>query len=74
MPTEGLRQVLLFLGLAIAICAVVLYAYTRCPRSTLLLLACSSIAVVWLLSLPIHTKSSIRRDGGRCRVIALRLG
>ena len=48
---EGLRQVLLFLGLAIAICAVVLYAYTRCLRSTLLLLACSSIAVVWLLGL-----------------------
>ncbi len=48
---EGLRQVLLFLGLAIAICAVVLYAYTRCIRSTLLLLACSSIAVVWLLGL-----------------------
>ncbi len=48
---EGLRQVLLFLGLAIAICAAVLYAYTRCLRSTLLLLACSSIAVVWLLGL-----------------------
>ena len=48
---EGLRQVLLFLGLAIAICAVVLYAYTRCIRSTLLLLACSSVAVVWLLGL-----------------------
>ena len=48
---EGLRQVLMFLGLAIAICAVVLYAYTRCIRSTLLLLACSSIAVVWLLGL-----------------------
>ncbi len=47
----GLRQVLLFLGLAIAICAVVLYGYTRCIRSTLLLLACSSIAVVWLLGL-----------------------
>ncbi len=48
---EGLRQVLLFLGLAIVVCAVVLYAYTRCLRSTLLLLACSSIAVVWLLGL-----------------------
>jgi len=48
---EGLRQVLLFLGLAIVVCAAVLYAYTRCIRSTLLLLACSSIAVVWLLGL-----------------------
>jgi predicted RND superfamily exporter protein len=48
---EGLHQVLLFLGLSIAICAVVIYGYTRCIRSTLLLLACSSIAVVWLLGL-----------------------
>jgi len=48
---EGLRQVLLFLGLTIGICAIVLYGYTRCIRSTLLLLACSSIAVVWLLGL-----------------------
>ena len=48
---EGLRQVLLFLGLAIVICAVVIFSYTRCLRSTLLLLACSLVAVVWLLGL-----------------------
>lgn len=45
---EGLQQVLYFLVLTVAICAAVLYWYTRCVRSTLLLLLCSLIAVVWL--------------------------
>lgn len=48
---EGLRQVLLFFALAIAICTVVLYGYTRCLRSTTLVVACSLVAVVWLLGL-----------------------
>jgi len=47
----GLQQVLLFLALAIAICAAVLYWTTRCLRSTLLLVACSLVAVLWLLGL-----------------------
>jgi uncharacterized protein len=48
---DGLQQVLLFLALAIVICTAVLYWYTRCIRSTLLLVACSLVAVVWLLGL-----------------------
>ena len=44
----GLRVVLLFFAGAILICAGVLYGYTRCVRSTLLVVACSLIAVVWL--------------------------
>ncbi len=48
---EGLQQVLMFFGLALAICALVLFAYTRCSRSTALVVACSLIAVVWQLGL-----------------------
>ncbi|MCC6076753.1 RND family transporter [Pseudomonas sp. GCM10022188] len=48
---DGLRQVLLFFAAAIVICTGVLYWYTRCLRSTLLVVACSMIAVVWLLGL-----------------------
>ncbi len=48
---EGLRQVLVFFGVALVICAGVLWAYTRCVRSTLLVVACSLIAVVWQFGL-----------------------
>jgi predicted RND superfamily exporter protein len=44
---DGMRQVLGFFGLALAICAGVLFGYTRCVRSTLLVVACSLIAVLW---------------------------
>jgi uncharacterized protein len=48
---DGLRQVLIFFASAIAICAGVLYWYTRCLRSTVLVVLCSLVAVVWLLGL-----------------------
>ncbi len=48
---EGLRQVLVFFGVALVICAGVLWAYTRCVRSTALVVACSLIAVVWQFGL-----------------------
>ncbi|MCU7250894.1 efflux RND transporter permease subunit [Pseudomonas koreensis] len=48
---DGLRQVLLFFAVAIGICALVIYLYTRCWRSTLLVVLCSLVAVVWLLGL-----------------------
>ena len=48
---SGLVQVLLFFAVAIVICALVLYWYTRCVRSTLLVVTCSLTAVVWLLGL-----------------------
>jgi len=47
----GLQQVLLFFGLALLICAAVLYGYTRCARSTTLVVACSLVAVVWQFGL-----------------------
>jgi len=48
---EGLQQVLMFFGLALAICAAVLFGYTRCSRSTALVVACSVVAVVWQFGL-----------------------
>jgi predicted RND superfamily exporter protein len=48
---EGLRQMLGFFALALAITTGVLYAYTRCVRSTLLVVACSLIAVAWQFGL-----------------------
>nr|WP_069866795.1 MMPL family transporter [Pseudomonas humi] len=48
---DGLQQVLMFFAVAIAICTAVLYWYTRCFRSTLLVVICSVVAVVWLLGL-----------------------
>ncbi|HSW24741.1 MAG TPA: MMPL family transporter [Burkholderiaceae bacterium] len=47
----GLRQVLVFFALAVAIAAAMVLAYTQCWRSTLLVVASSLIAVVWQLGL-----------------------
>jgi uncharacterized protein len=48
---EGLKQILLFFAGAIFITTVVLYGYTRCIRSTLLVVFCSLVAVVWEVGL-----------------------
>jgi predicted RND superfamily exporter protein len=48
---EGLYEVLIFFAGTIGIATVVLYWYTRCVRSTLLVVFCSLTAVVWLLGL-----------------------
>jgi len=48
---EGLQQILLFFALAIVITSVMLFRFTRCIRSTLLVVVCSLIAVVWQLGL-----------------------
>ncbi|VVO76034.1 efflux RND transporter permease subunit [Pseudomonas fluorescens] len=48
---DGMRQMQLFFAATLIICGIVLYWYTRCVRSTLLVLLCSIIAVVWLLGL-----------------------
>jgi predicted RND superfamily exporter protein len=48
---EGMQQVLLFFGVALAICTGVLLWYTRCVRSTVLVVSCSLVAAVWLLGL-----------------------
>ena len=43
--------ILLFFALAIVITSVTLYRFTRCIRSTLLVVVCSLVAVVWQLGL-----------------------
>ncbi len=48
---EGLGQIVLFFAAAIVITTVVLYGYTRCFRSTVLVVLCSMIAVIWQLGL-----------------------
>ncbi|MDH0043046.1 efflux RND transporter permease subunit [Pseudomonas juntendi] len=48
---DGLKQILVFFGVAILITAAVLYWYTRCVRSTFLVVMCSLVAVVWQLGL-----------------------
>jgi predicted RND superfamily exporter protein len=47
----GLVQVAMYFGAAALIAAVLLYLYTRCLRSTVLVLACSLAAVVWQVGL-----------------------
>jgi len=47
----GLYQVALYFALAAAVAAAIIFAYTRCLRSTVLVIACSLIAVLWQLGL-----------------------
>jgi predicted RND superfamily exporter protein len=46
---EGLAQVMAYFGAAALIAAGIIYAYTRCVRSTVLVVGCSLVAVVWQL-------------------------
>ncbi|NLY58003.1 MAG: MMPL family transporter, partial [Gammaproteobacteria bacterium] len=46
---NGLNQVMLFFLAAAIIAVVIIYSYTRCMRSSLLVLSCSIVAVVWQL-------------------------
>ncbi|MBR9865843.1 MAG: RND family transporter [Oceanospirillales bacterium] len=48
---EGMQQVLVFFVLAVAIATAVLFAYTRCLRSSLLVMGCSLIGVLWQLGM-----------------------
>jgi predicted RND superfamily exporter protein len=48
---EGLTQVLLFFAAAIVIATAMLFWYTRCSRSTALVVACSLVAVIWQFGL-----------------------
>jgi len=48
---HALRTVLTYFVIAVAIAALFLYWYTRCIRSTLLVVLCSLIAVVWQIGL-----------------------
>ncbi len=46
---DGLKLVMLFFLAAAVIAVVIIYSYTRCMRSSLLVLSCSIVAVVWQL-------------------------
>jgi predicted RND superfamily exporter protein len=48
---DGLVKVMAFFGVAALIATAVIFLYTRCWRSTALVIACSVIAVVWQLGL-----------------------
>jgi predicted RND superfamily exporter protein len=48
---EGMTQVSVFFALAATICAGIVFWYTRCVRSTALVMLCSIVAVVWQLGL-----------------------
>lgn len=48
---DGLRAMLLFFGAAIVIAMLALYWYTRCLRSTALVVGCSLVAVAWQMGL-----------------------
>ena len=48
---DGMLHVMLYFVGAFAIAAAILFAYTRCLRSTALVLACSLIAVAWQIGL-----------------------
>ena len=48
---DGLVKVMMFFGIAALIATAVIFAYTRCVRSTALVIACSLVAVVWQLGL-----------------------
>ncbi|WP_348753175.1 MMPL family transporter [uncultured Aquincola sp.] len=48
---DGVRAVLLFFAIAVAIATAMVFGYTRCLRSTVLVVLASLVAVVWQLGL-----------------------
>lgn len=48
---DGIKYVLAFFGVAVLVAATTVYWYTRCMRSTLLVVSASLVAVVWQLGL-----------------------
>src|SRR4030095_9311600 len=48
---DGLLKVMMFFGIAALIATAIIYAYTRCVRSTALVVACSIVAVILQLGL-----------------------
>ena len=48
---EGLKQVMVFFLFAVLIAGCIIFLYSRCLRSTVLLICCSALAVLWQLGL-----------------------
>jgi predicted RND superfamily exporter protein len=47
----GMREVMMFFGVSVVIAALFVYFYTRCLRSTVLLVCAAIAGVIWLLGL-----------------------
>lgn len=48
---DGMQQVMSYFGIAALLTVLAIFAYTRCVRSTLLVIGCSLIAVIWQLGI-----------------------
>jgi uncharacterized protein len=48
---DGILQVMMYFGIAILIAAAILFSFTRCVRSTGVVLLCSMIAVIWQIGI-----------------------
>jgi predicted RND superfamily exporter protein len=48
---DGMLQMMMYFGVAILIAAAILFSFTRCVRSTFVVLLCSLIAVIWQIGL-----------------------
>jgi len=48
---DGLREVMMFFGISVLIATLFVYLYTRCVRSTALLVVAAVSGVIWLLGL-----------------------
>jgi uncharacterized protein len=48
---DGMTQVMAYFAIAAAIAIAIIFLYTRCLRSTALVIACSVVAVAWQLGL-----------------------
>ncbi|MDD2736972.1 MAG: MMPL family transporter [Desulfuromonadaceae bacterium] len=48
---DGLMQVMTYFGIAALIATIVIFLYTRCIRSTVLVILCSVVAVIWQLGI-----------------------
>ena len=48
---EGLFSVMLFFGIAVIITILLLFWYTRCMRSTLMVVGCTLVAVTWQMGI-----------------------
>ena len=48
---DGLRRVMAFFGLAVITAFFIMLAYTHCLRSSLLVIGCSLLAVIWQLGI-----------------------
>ena len=48
---EGVKHIMMFFAVALAIALAILFWYTRCVRSTLVVVACALVGVVWQLGI-----------------------